>query len=258
MKHNIAFIIVAYHPEMDEFGQLLRVLPASETIVVDNGQTLASGDVGKAMLLSQTKNVGYGAAGNIGIRHAIAQGNEWFVILNQDVTLSRSAVAELTKKICRVDPCVAGPFTGGLDPKRWTTELPSERVDYISGSCIAIHKKVIEKVGYFYEPYFLYYEEVDYCIRASRGGFKIQQVVVSGITHDETRALGKGSIAHQYYLSRNHLLFVERLAPRAVKLHEFFRFGKTISEHIMKKERGAIYGIRDYVFRRFGQYGGII
>lgn len=252
MKPNIIFIIISYHPEAEGFGRLLRILPSEETVVVDNGQTLISNDLGNTTLLSQIHNIGYGAAANIGIRHAIAHGAEWFVIMNQDLVVTRSAVEDLTKQLSKLDPCIAGPFGGALDSKRWTTILPSERTDYISGSCMAIHRKVIEKVGYFYEPYFLYYEEADYCVRAKGAGFALGQLVIEGITHEETISLGRGSESHQYYLARNHLLFIERQAPGRVKFREALRFSKTISEHIMRHEKGALIGIRDFVFRRFG------
>ncbi len=256
MKPTIVFIIIAYHPKPEEFARLLRILPSEETVVVDNGQTLVSDDVGRATLLPQSRNLGYGAAANIGIRHAIAHGAEWFVVLNQDVTINRAAVEEFTKQLPKLDPCVAGPFGGGIDPKRWTTILPSERTDYLSGSCIAIHSKVIKKVGYFYEPYFLYYEEADYCVRAKRMGFPLKKLTIEGVTHEESVSLGRGSAAHQYYLARNHFLFVERQAPGDVKLHEALRFPKTFMEHMRRHERGAAIGIRDYFLRRFGPYGG--
>lgn len=255
---GIAFIIIAYHPKAEEFIALLKSLPAEQTIVVDNGQTLHPDDVGKATLLSPSNNIGYGAAANIGIRHAIAHAAEWFVILNQDLDVSRVAVRELTDQLMKLSPCIAGPVGGGLDPKRWTTMLPSGRADYVSGSCMAIHRKVVEKIGYFYESYFLYYEEVDYCVCASRAGFPILQLHVPEIVHEDTKTLGRGSMLHQYYLARNHMLFVQRQAPSDVKLHEVLRFPKTISEHIKYHEKGALIGIRDYLIRRFGPYGGRI
>ncbi|MFZ5845239.1 MAG: glycosyltransferase family 2 protein, partial [Patescibacteria group bacterium] len=153
-------------------------------------------------------------------------------------------------------PGIVGPFAGSLNPRRWTTIVPSKRADYISGSCIGIHREVIEKVGYFYEPYFLYYEEVDLCLRAKKQGFLLRWLPIKEISHEESVSLGKGSFLHQYYLSRNHLLFVERQAPFRVKLYEFLRLPKTIYEHYVRKEWGALAGIIDYFLRRFGPYRG--
>lgn len=256
--HNgsIAFIIIAYHPEMESFGALVRDLSGYRTIVIDNGMTLAQSQVGKATLLSQTRNRGFATAANIGIHYASARGTKWFVILNQDFSFARSSIPAWVKTLKTLPPCVAGPFSGGLDPKRWTTMLPSDHTDYLTGSCIAIHERVVRKIGYFYTPYFLYYEDADFCVRAKNAGFPLTRVDVGDVSHEESMSLGKGSPLHQYYLARNHLLFVRRLAPFRVKLYEGIRFVKTVAEHILRHETGALAGVRDFVLGRFGAYAG--
>jgi GT2 family glycosyltransferase len=252
MNKSIAFIIIAYHPKMREFRKLLRTLEGYPIIIVDNGGTLSLDDVGRATLLSQIKNVGYGAAANIGIHNASGFGAKWFVILNQDMKLTRAAVLSLIRQLKKLPPCVAGTFAAGLDESRWTTILPSKKLDYLTGSCVAIHERIIGKVGYFYEPYFLYYEDVDYCIRTKNAGYPLTRIDLVDVAHEESASLGRGSQLHQYYLARNHMLFVQRLAPTPVKLYEFFRLGKTLYEHVAREERGALLGLRDYMFRRFG------
>lgn len=254
MRKSISFIIVAYHPKKEEFGVLLKLLKDYPTIIIDNGGTLTSDDVGKATLLTQTKNLGFGAAANIGIRHASARGAEWFVILNQDTGFSKESVRTLVAQLNKTPPAVAGPFTGMLDDKRWTTVLPAERTEYVTGSCMAIHVDVVTKIGYFYEQYFLYYEDADYCVKAKRAGFPILKLDNPDMRHEETMSLGKGSVLHQYYLARNHFLFVRRLAPASVKLYEVIRFAKTVGEHLVRKEWGALRGVRDYVLRKIGAY----
>jgi len=256
MKGGIFFVVIAFQSDVEELHKLSSVLPSLFTVVIDNGQTLTQGDVGEATLLSQSQNVGYGAAANIGMRHALAYGAQWVVILNQDTVFTRTAVEELQKQLGKLEPCIAGPVAGGLDFKRWTTVLPSKKTQYITGSCIAVHQKVIKKIGYFYEPYFLYYEEADYCIRAKRAGFMLRAFPIEGITHEESVSLGRGSAAHQYYLARNHLHFVSRMAPSRVRTYEWLRFPLTISEHIIRHEWGALAGVGDFVLRRFGPRKG--
>lgn len=255
MKSSISFIIVAYHPSPSAVAAMSRY-DGMNVIVVDNGATLTKKDIGNATLITPKGNIGYGAAANIGIRRAIADKAEWCVILNQDTSFTRGGLSKFIQKLTALTPCIAGPFTGGLDPIRWTTVLPSDRKQYISGSCMAIHANVVNTIGYFYEPYFLYYEEVDYCVRARHAGFVLQKLTSTGISHDESMSLGKGSITHQYYLSRNHLLFVERQAPVGVKLREYIRLPKTLWEHESRHEAGAFLGIQDYLFRRFGKLNG--
>jgi len=238
MKQNISFIIVTYKPDTAVLGRLQKSLAGKSIITIDNSK----------------KNFGFGGGANVGIRKALAKGAQWVVILNQDIELTNASVEKLYRKLQLLPPCIAGPFAGSLDELRWTTILPSKKVDYISGSCIAMHRKVITKIGMFYEPYFMYYEDADFCVRAKNAGFPLIHVSIAGISHNETTSLGRGSFLHQYYLARNHLLFVERNAPLLVKIHEMVRLPKTIWEHYKKQERGALVGIRDYFLRRFGQY----
>ncbi|HLD24464.1 MAG TPA: glycosyltransferase family 2 protein [Patescibacteria group bacterium] len=256
MKQIVAFIIIAYRPKVEDLKRLINALKDHPTIIVDNGGTLTFDDVSRATFLSQTTNIGFGAAANIGIHHASGLGADWFVILNQDMMLPRVAVRSLVKLLKKTPPGIAGPISGALDHKRWTTILPADRVDYLTGSCLAIHEKMVGKVGYFYEPYFLYYEDADYCVRAKRAGFGLTKLTLEGISHEESVSLGRGTLRHHYYLARNHLLFVKRLAPHSVKFYEYLRLAFTIGEHIARRERGAILGIRDFFLRRFGPYGG--
>lgn len=232
------FVIVAYRQNKRVFEGLLRGLSGREVLVVDNTKN----------------NRGYGGGANVGIKQALRQAAEWVVVLNQDLKVSKRAIEEFVEKLKKAPAGIAGPFVGGLDPRRWTTKLPSKRMDYITGSCIAIHRDVFEKAGFFYEPYFLYYEEVDLCMRAKRAGFALTHIPVAGITHEESVSLGRGSLRHQYYLARNHLLFVEHCAPILVKLYEYVRLPKTLWEHERKHEAGAVLGIHDYFLRRFGAY----
>lgn len=200
------------------------------------------------------KNVGYAGGANAGIKKALEGGAAWMVVMNQDLKLTTDAISKFSSSLAKSPPGIAGPFTGGLDPKRWTTVLPAQKNDYITGSMIAIHKSVIEKVGFLYEPYFLYYEEVDLCVRAKRAGFVLTHISTAGVSHEESVSLGRDSLAHQYYLARNHLLFVERCAPPYVRLYEYVRLPKTIAEHLIRGQRGGFLGVRDYLLRSFGQY----
>lgn len=238
MKQDVAFVIVAYRPNKGRLRSLQSALADYPVITIDN----------------TTNNRGYAGGANAGIKKALEGGAKWIVVLNQDISMSKNATVELATKVPKAKSGIAGPFAGGLDPRRWTTILPSKRVDYITGSCIAIHRDVIEKVGDLHEPYFLYYEEADLCVRAKHAGFPLTHIPVKGITHEESVSLGKGSVLHQYYLARNHLLFVERCAPAWVKLYEYLRMSLTILEHVQKRESGALTGIRDYFFRSFGSY----
>lgn len=206
MKEKIRFVFVLYNPIDIERKR-------TWDIVIDNTE----------------KNLGYGGGANLGITRALDEGSDWVVVCNQDITLSNKDKEILNNKLVKAKPGIYGPEAGTFDKKRWTTILPAYgTIDYISGSCMAIHKYVFEKIGYFYEPYFMYYEDADFSVRAKKAGFPLGLLVLPGFQHDCTIAKERRK---KYYLFRNHLLFVLRNAPRIVQLHELLRLPKTIYDY---------------------------
>lgn len=272
---KVLFSIIAFYPNPLQFNKLLAVLKPYKVLIIDNTKN----------------NLGYTGAANKAIKHSLKNNFDWLVILNQDIEVNKKAVSQFVKTLDKTKPGIAGPFVGTLDSKRWTTilkenskfeALNSKQIlnsklqnkksfnnlnfdywnlfrisdlefriyPYISGSFLAIHKDVIAKVGGFYQPYFMYYEDADYCVRAQKAGFSITSVEIPGIFHQDAAP----SLLHEYYLARNHLLFVKRNAPLTVKLHEILRFPKTIYQHLKNKNQGALKGIIDYYLGRLGQY----
>ncbi len=248
-SQNVWFIIITYQPKQEVLHKLKAVLNKNNVRIIEN---------------TPEKNLGYGGAANVGIRYALERGAEWVVVCNQDITITKKSIKMFVKTLDKTQPGVVGPEAGSFDKNRWTTILYTEKeelhkatpcqrprgglgeLDYISGSFMAIHKNVIEKICYFYEPYFMYYEDVDFSVRARKAGFQVQCLALEEFRHEQD--LKKHSPRKEYYLARNHLLFVERNAPWWVKVHEIFRFPKTIYKHLDNKE--AFKGIIDYLFRR--------
>lgn len=253
MKSDIVFVIVSYNPEKVAFRSLLLTLSPYPVMIVDNGGTPISRST-NVEVITPENNAGYGGGANVGIERAVSAGASWVVIVNQDVELTKDAVEKFVALLEHTEPGIVGPFVGSLEPKRWSTMLGKKGdIPYISGAFFAIHREVVEKIGYFYEPYFMYYEDADYCMRAKKAGFPLIGRSIAGIRHEDSPSLGKGSHLHEYYLSRNHLLFVEREAPFAVKLYELLRLPKTISEYKKAGNRGGSDGVKDYFLRRFGE-----
>ncbi|MDJ0834954.1 MAG: glycosyltransferase family 2 protein [Acidobacteriota bacterium] len=56
---------------------------------------------------------------------------------------------------------------GGFD------HLSSREVDQVMGSLFLIRREVIQAIGILDTAFFMYYEEVDYCLRCRRAGYKV-------------------------------------------------------------------------------------
>lgn len=70
---------------------------------------------------------------------------------------------------------------------RWITAPPvattPHQTDWVAGASMIIRREVIETVGLMDEGYFLYYEEVDFCLQAHKSGWSCWYVPESRVVH---------------------------------------------------------------------------
>jgi GT2 family glycosyltransferase len=62
--------------------------------------------------------------------------------------------------------------------------------DWVSGAALILRREVIEQVGLLDEGFFLYFEEVDYCLRVREAGWDVWFIPSSRIVHLEGAATG--------------------------------------------------------------------
>jgi len=80
--------------------------------------------------------------------------------------------------------------------------------DFVTGCAIFIKRKVFETIGLLDEKYFLYFEDVDFCVRAKKAGFKIKYIPSAKIEHIVSATTKKESPLSIYYQNRNRLIFM--------------------------------------------------
>lgn len=91
-------------------------------------------------------------------------------------------------------PSVAGEFEGAARLRavskaleQWVgTNQPPEapcRVDWVAGASLMIRREVFEAAGLLDEAYFMYYEEVDFCLKALRAGWPCWYLPTSRVVH---------------------------------------------------------------------------
>jgi GT2 family glycosyltransferase len=68
-----------------------------------------------------------------------------------------------------LDPYIAGEF-------------PVE-VENISGACLMLRREAIDQVGLLEESFFMYFEDMDYCLRLRRAGWKLYYLPQGEIVH---------------------------------------------------------------------------
>ena len=88
------------------------------------------------------------------------------------------------------------------------SEKEVNEADYIHGGSFLTYLSSFQKVGYFSEEFFLYWEETNWCKKAKMLGFKLL-VESKSVVYDKVGgAIGRGYLA-EYYYSKNALQYVK-------------------------------------------------
>lgn len=136
-------------------------------------------------LIDNRKNLGFAKSVNQGITIALKDKAVGAVFLmNNDLTITRGGFNQLNLVLNKIPS--AGIVTPILHHKRgydwgarlnkWTgmvkhtnwVNLPKtiQPAQHVAAATMLIRRKLIDKIGLFDERFFVYYEDVDYCLRA--------------------------------------------------------------------------------------------
>lgn len=108
----------------------------------------------------------------------------------RDPTLSR-ALATLSG-LARFES--RSPRFAGIEMPPSVVSSGVERVEAVSGACMALPRSMFERVGGFDEAYFLHVEDLDLCRRVRDAGYDV------AVTHDLRVRHRQGSSSHHRYL----------------------------------------------------------
>ncbi|MCJ7633022.1 glycosyltransferase family 2 protein [Candidatus Bathyarchaeota archaeon] len=141
--------------------------------------------------------------------------------------------------------------------------LDYEEVDYVTGCCLLIKGEVIEKIGLLPEEYFLYYEDVEWNLKAQKAGYKTVLVPEARIWHKVSQSTKEGSFLYLYYLFRNGLLLARRNGHSFVLLLAYIQSIYILAKQLFKVfvlrrkgvwEEAVSSGIIDFYRNRFGEF----
>ncbi len=216
-------------------------------VCVDNGSTdgsvAAVREAFPAVHVVETgANLGFAGGNNAGITHALEQGAEWVVLLNNDATLEAGAI-DAFRAAARRHP-EAGVLAGKLffdePPDRiWFAGQPyypaigyagrpygyrkrdapryrrPREVGRAVGALMAVPRDVVEQVGVMDDALFLYVEDVEWCLRVRSAGRPVWLVPDAVARHRVSASSGgeHGSLHAKYYGVRNTIVVCERHRP---------------------------------------------
>ena len=243
-----------------------------EIIVVDNASDDGSVEMIKqffpnVILIENAKNLGFSKANNIGLN--IAKG-KFLLLLNPDTLVSEdtfettisflkhnASVGMVGCKILNPDGTLQlacrrsfpGPWNSfckvtGLSsffPKSqifarynltYRDENKSYEVDAISGSFMMIRRELYEKIGGLDEEFFMYGEDLDWCYRTQKSGYKVYYVHATQIIHYKGESTKRSSIDETRIFYSAMRLFVKKHLSVSFFVESILSFAITAREII--------------------------
>ena len=203
----------------------------AEILVVENASKDGSAEMvereyPQVTLLRSSVNLGFGSANNLALRQASGR---YLVLLNSDAFFSPGALALAMKRMDETPECGLGGCRlvgrdGALQPssrcfhsvlgdaivlsglaakfpkskffgrfdRTWANELEPASVDWVPGAFMILRPEMLARVGEFDPDFFLYYEEVDLCLRFKKAGIPVwywPDIVVVHIGGESSRQL---------------------------------------------------------------------
>jgi GT2 family glycosyltransferase len=243
---HVAVVVPNYNggaPLLETLNAVLQSDCQVESVVVvddcsshDSALRSIVSDFSDVVLLRNTKNLGFAATANKGVAEALRRGADYVLLLNNDAVVSPSAVQLLLDALVKdrtigaVMPLVyfysepeliqsAGLLvnrnTGrssqvGLRQRNNGQFTRIEDREGLHGCAIMIARRAWENVGRLWEPYYAYYEDVDWCVRARDHGYRTCLVPQAHVWHHGGHSFDHASPRYVYLLLRNRLYFVRR------------------------------------------------
>lgn len=273
-----------------------------KVVVVDNNSSDGSPEYIKQKYLKthiiiNNTNLGFAGGCNIGIKYALKHGAEYVWLLNNDTIVEKNSLESLVKAAeNQANIGMTGSKIYYYDKKeiiwcagmkiKWKKGETSaigwgekdigqhemiREVEALNGCSMLIKKTVCEKVGLMDEEYFIYAEEIDWCVRAKKHGFRCIYVPDSIIYHKVSASSGlEYRVIFQYYNTRNMLQTIRKnlCFPKrdiyilmAIML-KCWNMKKEVIKVILVKimnmnklsyNIGSLLGIIDFIMKRGGQ-----
>ncbi len=211
-----------------------------EVIVIDNNSTDGSPEFIResfpwVRLIRNKENLGYSKANNQGI--AVAKG-KFILFLNPDTQIFPGAIGLILEEL------KTSPLVGAVGPalvseknryqvsfgkkvnfayeffqkcmfnlyfrhrlKRMQHKL---EVGWLSGACILTRRSLLEDTGFFDENFFLYFEDIDLCLRIKKAGKRLIYFPQAKILHVLGATTSQQSLSSRFYYRQSQLYFYRK------------------------------------------------
>ena len=209
------------------------------------------------VIIENGGNIGFAAGNNTGFRFALAQGTDFCWLLNNDTVVAPDALTKMVEHSAQLanagvpntcgsvqrfydDPTVVQALGGfAYDQRNAVTAPPfgrykkladleenefvqaDQNLDAIHGCSWLAPRAFLQEIGLMDERFFLYYEEIDWALRA-RGKFTLTYSQDAYVYHKEGASIGSTGFKRarsafaEYHLIKSRMLFCRKHEPGKV------------------------------------------
>jgi GT2 family glycosyltransferase len=237
----------------------------AETLLVNNDEAPLNGAAAGLKEMSNLRiheigeNIGFGRAHNAGFKHSRG---EFILFLNPDTKILPGALQALLETFERDQAIgVVGPLLVDTKGKIQadcfgTRRTPLSTIrkkiyerkgqpvdadgeifatDWISGGAMLVRRDIFEKIGGFDENFFMYFEDVDLCLRAKKQGAFIAVNTRARIIHEGGKSFeSEREKKRRYYASQDY--YTQKYFGRAgASLVKFLRLPYYVKKVLLSR-----------------------
>lgn len=241
---NIFVILINYNGYKDTLNCIESIKKSNintTILVIDNNSTDNSikelKKVKDIVLIELEENLGFAKGNNIGINYALKHKADFIMLLNNDTIIEANTISILVNnlkehkdigavgaRIMYYDQPELINYCGGYVD--WKKGIPVHKhykekfennfenfiyTTFITGCCVMVKKDVFIKVGLLPEEYFMYFEDVDFCMKIIEANYKLGVCTNAVVFHKVSASSGgEESIFSIKWITRNRLIFVDK------------------------------------------------
>lgn len=253
--------------------------PNLHVLVVDNGSTDGSvqhiRDAHPWVTLHETvQNLGFARGCNAGTRLAYQRGADFVWLLNNDTSAPPDTASQLVRT------ALAHPEAGAIGSilhymhaphqvQAWgggsiqlstaytshftapaSFTLPNT---FLTGASLLLPRRTLERVGIFFEGFFMYCDDSDLCLRLHRAGLTLVVCTETAILHKEGGSSPKRSPLIDQFATTSTLRLLQRAAPiplLSIAAYLALRLGNRLFRGELRNGIAVCRGLRIFLAER--------